>query len=114
MSDKQDAQFNSDNIHPMARILFGWTTFPKIKSILLIVLTVLSILLIAVDFSGQRHPHNEAEALVGFYGIYGFISFAFAVLMGWPLGRLLRRDENYYEDDEAHSTGAQDLYERED
>jgi hypothetical protein len=33
----------------------------------------------------------------GFYALFGFLAFGVAVLSGWPLGKLLRRREDYYE-----------------
>lgn len=102
MLDKHDLDTAGQNdIHPMAKILFGWTTRPKIGALLLLVLSVLCAALIFADLTIDRHPHHQAEALAGFYGLVGFAGFAFAVLMGWPLGRLLRRSEDYYGDAEA-------------
>lgn len=99
------------DMHPAARTLFGWTTRANIKSRVFLVLSVVSALLLIADMLIDRHPHNDAEALAGFYGIFGFASFAFVVLMGWPLGRLLRRSENYYDDldeDELSSSSTDD------
>jgi hypothetical protein len=62
---------NDEGIHPMSKVLFGWTETKNIGAILFWVLAVLSIILVLASF---------------------------VVLMGWPLGRLLRRDENYYGD----------------
>lgn len=95
----------ADDIHPMAKVLFGWTTKPRAGAFVFWGLALLSLALIVVDLWSDRHPHNEVESYLGFYGIYGFVSFAFVVLIGWPLGRLLRRSENYYgdQDDEDDS-----------
>ena len=99
-------EIDQAEMHPMAKLLFGWVLKPKMGNYVFGALAVLSVLLISIDFSDIRHPHNEAESYIGFYGIYGFFAFAFAVLMGWPLGRLLRRDENYYGDqDEDDGAG---------
>lgn len=85
-------------MHPMAKLLFGWVLKPNMGKYIFWGLAALSFLLISADFFSHRHAHNEAESYIGFYGFYGFGAFAFVVLMGWPLGRLLRRDENYYGD----------------
>ena len=87
-----------DKMHPVARLLFGWVTGEKTGKFIFWGLAVLSLLLIVADFIIDRHPHNEAESYLGFYALYGFVSFGFAVLMGWPLGRLLRRSDDYYGD----------------
>ncbi|MEZ5947074.1 MAG: hypothetical protein R3C13_01110 [Hyphomonas sp.] len=88
----------TDGIHPLARILFGWTHHKGIANMIFWVLAVLSVVIIAADLMVPRHDHMNFANATGFYGIYGFICFSFAVIMGWPLGRLLRRDENYYGD----------------
>lgn len=112
MSDELEREHIAGNdMHPVAKTLFGWTTSAKIKSRVFLGLGLLSFLLIIAelfifDVLGiDRHPHNDAEALFGFYGIYGFVAFAFVVLMGWPLGRMLRRSENYYDDADEDTPG---------
>ncbi|MEX1250970.1 MAG: hypothetical protein WEA77_07235, partial [Hyphomonas sp.] len=62
------------------------------------VLAVLSIILVLADLVIHRHEYLHFAESTGFFGLWGFVSFSFVVLMGWPLGRLLRRDENYYGD----------------
>ena len=88
----------ADNMHPIAKILFGWVTAPDSGKFVLWGLLVLSAMLIGADFVIDRHPHTDAESYLGFYGLFGFCAFGSFVLMGWPLGRLLRREENYYDD----------------
>lgn len=95
---KQPMTPGEQDMHPMAKLMFGWVASANIGRFFFWGLGLLSLLLILADFRSGRHPHNEAESYIGFYGIYGFFAFAFVVLMGWPLGRLLRRDENYYGD----------------
>lgn len=94
---------DEDKIHPIAQLLFGWVTGPKVGGFIFWGLAILSVLLILADFRSGRHPHTEVESYLGFYGFYGFCAFGFVVLMGWPLGRLLRRGEDYYgdQDDEG-------------
>lgn len=87
-----------DGIHPLAKILFGWTHRKGIASTLFWALLVLSVIIIAVDVLVVRHDYFDFANATGFYGLYGFAAFSFAVIMGWPLGHLLRRGENYYRD----------------
>ncbi|MBA4338194.1 MAG: hypothetical protein C0421_05055 [Hyphomonas sp.] len=89
---------SDEGIHPMSKVLFGWTERKNIGAILFWVFAVLSVLLVLADLAVDRHEKIGFANSVGFYGLWGFLSFAFVVLMGWPLGRLLRRDENYYGD----------------
>jgi hypothetical protein len=87
---------NDEGIHPMSKVLFGWTETKNIGAILFWVLAVLSIILVLADLVIDRHEYFNFAESIGFFGLWGFLSFSFVVLMGWPLGRLLRRDENYY------------------
>ena len=87
-----------DGIHPVARILFGWTHRKGIANMIFWVMAVLSLVMISIDLVVHRHDSFAFAKATGFYGIWGFVSFSFAVLMGWPLGQLLRRGENYYGD----------------
>ena len=89
---------SDDGVHPMAKILFGWTEYKNIGSLIFWALAVLSVLLIVVDVSIHRHEYFKFAESTGFYGLWGFGAFTFVVLMGWPLGHLLRRGENYYGD----------------
>ena len=52
--------------------------------------------MIVIDLGVNRHEYLDFANATGFYAIWGFAAFAIAVLSGWPLGKLLRRDEDYY------------------
>mgnify|MGYP004068077959 FL=1 len=47
-----------------------------------------------------RHAYFSIDGTTGFNGLWGFGAFTLVVLAGWPLGRLLRRSEDYYDDEE--------------
>ncbi|MDP1554445.1 MAG: hypothetical protein Q8S09_17270 [Hyphomonas sp.] len=89
---------SDEGVHPMSKVFFGWTETKGIGAILFWVMAILSLLLVVADLVVDRHEKIGFASSVGFYGLWGFLSFSFVVLMGWPLGRLLRRDENYYGD----------------
>ncbi len=94
--------------HPMAKILFGWVEAKNIGNLVLYGLSALSVALLIAEFLPiERHPKADVESVTGFYGFYGFAAFTFVVLMGWPLGRLLRRGETYYGDEDADGEGPQ-------
>ena len=44
------------------------------------------------------HTHFSWETWPGFYGVYGFLAFTFAVLAGKQLRKVLMRDEGYYDE----------------
>ena len=98
MSDHH-GQGDDDKVHPIAKALFGWVELKRTPDLIFYGLAIVSILLVAVEFVlPARHEKVEVANNYGFYAIYGFIAFSFVVIMGHPLGKLLRRDENYYGD----------------
>jgi len=90
---------------PLAKALFGWVEMKNAGQLIFWGLASLSVVLIAIDLVVERHYKEEIESVTGFYALYGFFSFAFVVLMGWPLGRLLRRHVNFYGDDTDEEDG---------
>jgi len=96
---EQETPLPSDeHTHPMSKLLFGWVEAPRTPMLLLLIVALISVSLIVVDLFIHRHEYEYtafAEA-TGFYAFWGFGAFAIAVLSGWPLGKLLRRDEDYY------------------
>jgi hypothetical protein len=89
---------DAEGVHPMSKVFFGWTEVKGIGAILFWVMAILSLILVLADLVIDRHEGLHFAESIGFFGLWGFVSFSFVVLMGWPLGRLLRRDENYYDD----------------
>jgi hypothetical protein len=53
-------------------------------------------LLFIGDLVYHRHGHFSLEAIWGFYGIFGFLAFAFIVIAAKNLRRLIGRPETYY------------------
>lgn len=84
------------DMHPMARFLFGWVDAPRTPMLLLVVVIAICLALVLVDLVISRSEYFEMAAITGFYGLWGFGAFTLAVLSGWPLGKLLRRREDYY------------------
>ena len=95
---KPDTETPDDDLTPMAKALFGWVSWKGTKPLFLWGLAALSAGLILADLIVHRHEKLLIAETFGFYGFFGFAAFSFAVLTGWPLGSLLRRDENYYDD----------------
>ncbi|MBO6687641.1 MAG: hypothetical protein JJ931_07930 [Henriciella sp.] len=82
----------------MSKLFFGWVESPRTPFLLLLIVVLISVGLIVADVFIDRHEYKYtafAES-TGFYAFWGFAAFAIAVLSGWPLGKLLRRDEDYY------------------
>lgn len=94
---EQEAPKPSDEkMHPMAKLIFGWVGSPRTPIMLLILVILICAGLVAFDLTVNRHEYLDFANANGFYAIWGFAAFGLAVLSGWPLGKLLRRDEDYY------------------
>jgi hypothetical protein len=110
LSDHGEHQLpDESHTKPVARFLFGWTTKPWAGKVVFWTLAILSVILIGIEplleaMSAEghhfRHSYFAIDGTTAFYAIWGFASFALVVLAGWPLGKLLRRSEDYYEDEE--------------
>ncbi len=94
--DQDDGLPDDSTMHPMSKLLFGWVSSPRTPLIFLILVVVICFVLVVIDVSLNRHDYFSFANANGFYAIWGFLAFALAVLSGWPLGKLLRRDEDYY------------------
>ncbi|MEM9180819.1 MAG: hypothetical protein AAGA89_13980 [Pseudomonadota bacterium] len=94
---EDDAPMPSDeNMHPLSRMLFGWVSSSRTPLFLLILVILICAGLVLFDLAVNRHEYLDFANANGFYAIWGFAAFGLAVLSGWPLGKLLRRDEDYY------------------
>ncbi|WP_051122716.1 hypothetical protein [Euryhalocaulis caribicus] len=91
-------------IHPVSRY-FLFLDDPKVRTLISFGVIAVAVILLVADFFVSRHAYDYVafSETNGFYAIYGFIGFAFVVLMGWPLRALLGRSEDYYgePDDDA-------------
>ena len=83
--------------HPLSVLLFSWLRTPLFPRFLMIGLGVIGLGLIGAEWLFAPHRIKDATGVPGFYGVFGFIAFGLAVLSGWPLGKLLRRPEDYYD-----------------
>jgi len=104
MSDKTTPPENSENlddIHPAARP-FLWLDHPLTKAIPLYLFGALAALMLFLEFLYPFHAVSKYDDVFGFYEIEGFFGFCLAVLMGWPLRRLLGRPEDYYDQEGDH------------
>jgi hypothetical protein len=91
------SQLGEPGEHPVSVLLFSWMRSRGFYRGLMAALAALGAVLIALEFIVPRRGYLPLEGLPGFFGMFGFIAFSFAVLSGWPLGKLLRRAEDYYE-----------------
>lgn len=61
--------------------------------------TVLGVILLAVDLFFHRHIYHPWEHLLGFYGLFGALGIVVLVQLSKVLRKLVMRDEDYYESD---------------
>ena len=99
-----------DEMHPAARMMFGWVSAKWAPNLILLVVAVVSLLLIVIDLQVHRNEEADFANMTGFYAFWGFGALVLIVFSAWPLGHLLRRDEDYYgEGDETpRIDGAED------
>lgn len=90
-------QLGDPGEHPLSVLLFSWMRSTLFFRVLMALLAALGVFLIAYEFVFLRRSYSGVENLPGFFGIFGFIAFGLAVLSGWPLGKLMRRPEDYYD-----------------
>lgn len=88
-------QLGEPGEHPLSVLLFSWMRTALFFRVLMALLAGLGAFLIASEFVMVRPP--QGHTFPGFYGIFGFLAFGLAVLSGWPLGRAMRRPEDYYD-----------------
>ena len=93
----EPAQLGEPGEHPLSVLLFSWMRGKLFFRIFMAVLAALGAVLIALEFVLSHRAVTSILNVPGFFGIFGFVAFSIAVLSGWPLAKLLRRPEDYYE-----------------
>ncbi len=81
----------------------GWADKKGFRNAFLGVLIVASVAAAVAGFVPawqKEHPHFEVEGWGVFFAVWGFAAFAFIVLAGQHLRKLVGRKEDYYEERE--------------
>lgn len=94
---KEIPQLGEPGEHPLSVFLFSWMRSKMFFRVLMALLGATGALLIALEVVLSNKPIVSVQNIPGFFGVFGFVAFSLAVLSGWPLGRLLRRPEDYYD-----------------
>ena len=94
---KAPPQLGDPGEHPLSVLLFSWMRSILFFRVLMAGLAALGVFLIAYEIVFLGRGFSGIENFPGFFGLFGFIAFGLAVLSGWPLGRLMRRPEDYYD-----------------
>ena len=74
-----------------------WLDDPRHVKWIVWTLAAICFALVLADPFYDKHAHFAWEGWFGFYGLFGFLTFCLIVLSGWPLRKLLSRDEDYYD-----------------
>ncbi|WP_421785979.1 hypothetical protein [Hyphobacterium sp.] len=96
-----EAPAGDDNVHPAAKP-FLWLDTKWARRAPFWIFGGLALLLLVLEAFSPLHPASKWDDVFGFYEIEGFFGFCLAVLMGWPLRRLLGRPEDYYDQEGDH------------
>lgn len=81
----------------------GWADTKTFRNGFLALLGIAAVAAAVAGFLPQfrkAHPHFDVEGMGAFFAVYGFVAFAFIVLAGQHLRKLVGRKETYYEDRE--------------
>jgi len=95
MSEKEEAAGKGE--HPVSVLLYGWMRGAGFQKRLVIVLMAIGFAAVGLEVLLSSTPVRDPGSTPGFQALFGAVAFDGAVLIGWPLGRLLRRREDYYE-----------------
>lgn len=83
--------------HPLSLLLFAPLRGEAAATTILWGLAGVCIGLAIMGFFVKPGYHFPAESIPVFYGVFGAAAFTLAVLSGWPLGKWLRRPEDFYQ-----------------
>jgi hypothetical protein len=97
MSEEKDPILGEPGEHPLSVLLFSWMRTRLFAKVFTWGLGVIGVALIGLEIWLYLRPIKDVTYIPGFQGVFGFVAFGFAVLSGWPLGRMLRRPEDYYD-----------------
>jgi threonine/homoserine/homoserine lactone efflux protein len=81
----------------------GWADGKAFRTAFLVMLIAAGVISAALGFLPafqKKEPHFEIERFGAFFAIYGFVAFAFIVLAGQHLRKLVGRKETYYDERE--------------
>ena len=90
-------QLGEPGEHPLSVLLFSWMRTAFFFRFFMALMAATGAVMIGLEVVLIRKSYATIESLPGFFGVFGFLAFGLAVLSGWPLGRAMRRPEDYYD-----------------
>ncbi len=94
---KEKVQLGEPGEHPLSVLLFSWMRSRFFFRVAMALLAALGAVLVALETVLSGKNVTSLANMPGFFGIVGFVGCGIVVLSGWPLGKLLRRPEDYYD-----------------
>ena len=91
-----EAPLGDPGEHPLSILLFSWMRGTLFLRIFAGLLGVIGLAAVGLEIALAK-PIKDATSFPGFYALFGLIAFIVVVLCGWPLGKMLRRPEGYYD-----------------
>ncbi|MDG2170659.1 MAG: hypothetical protein P8L44_22350 [Opitutales bacterium] len=82
---------------------FDWFDHKSSRKLLWWLLWITCGLTVVAELFIHRHPYFDIDGLFSFYAITGFIGCSLMILGAKGLGLILKRDENYYGEEEETS-----------
>ena len=79
---------------------FDWFDRPSSRKLLWWLLWITCGLTVAGELFIHRHPHFSIDGFIGFYSLMGLIGCAAMILGAKGLGLFLKRQEDYYGEEE--------------
>lgn len=83
--------------HPLSVLLFSWMRSAFFFRLFMAVVAAAGAVMIGFEIIFIQKSYTTIDSIPGFFGVFGFLAFSIAVLSGWPLGRAMRRREDYYD-----------------
>ncbi len=62
------------------------------------ILFAISAVSVVLDLTYHKHGHYSFENIIGFHAFYGFVSCVVLVIAATQMRKLVKRDEDYYDD----------------
>jgi len=76
-----------------------WLDRPRNIKILIVASLIVLAVSVLADFFYESHPHFDVDGWFGFYAWYGFITCVAMVVGAKLLGFLIKRPDDYYDDE---------------
>ena len=92
-----DQTHKDENLPALGRMM-TWVDRPGSANKIFWGLAVFCVVLLAIDFTLEKHEYVEIANIPGFYALFGFVAFTCVIFGSRLLRVFVKRDEGYYGD----------------